>query len=241
MVKTRQKIGAFLLILSIGLIISSSTNIVGFSILENFGNLHSYTSLLGISLFAISLIMLSSRGSQTQLERKFEGTVFNAGQWNREKLDNDILDVNGYLYVAPEEEGAYLGEGARGIRELKPGQEEVLLEIKYSNPYLFVDDRSPIGEIGQEALWVGKNLRLKKINEEMITKEGIQYRHIVATPIDSNDRSVTGREYAEARRMFEGKYRKRAIPDQMSKAEWYGFLDIIDSLKKKGPPTEEES
>jgi hypothetical protein len=225
----KKTIGFMMLILSIILIASSSTKLTGFSILKNY-SYSSITSLIGILLLFASLILLISGKSQIPLEERVKRIVFNAGTWDKESIKRGIINVKGYLYVAPVKEGTYLG-----LKTPKLGQEEVLLEIKYANPYLFVDDRSPLGKINQEAMWVGRNLKLRKVSEKLVKEHGIPYRHIIVEPTDSNERSLTKEEYTDARKTFEESFGKSARPDYMNKKEWKTFIDIIESIKKKNP------
>ncbi len=226
----RKIIGFAMLILSIIIIASSSTKLIGFLVLKNYSPHSSIISLIGILLLFASLIVLTSRGFRVPLEKRVERTVFNAGIWDEEILKRNRINVKGYLYATPVKEGAYLG-----LKRPKSGQEEVLLEIKYANPYLFIDDKSPLGKINQEAMWVGRNLKLRKVSERLVKEQGTSYRHVVATPVDSNERSLTKEEYNNARNVFKKRFGKSARPDYMNKKEWETFINIIESIKKKNP------
>jgi len=165
--------------------------------------------------------------------------AFNAGVWKKKDLDKDYFFPKDALYVAPTLNGAYLGIN----RPDKSGEEiNALLEIHYSNSNFFRDYRRHSTELGQEGLWIGTNLKLKKIKDTMIKipkreradNKPLRYRYIVAKVDEENsERTPTDEEYQEVLREFVKKYKKPCCPDEHNKEEKKFFYDSIQKKIKK--------
>jgi len=164
--------------------------------------------------------------------------AFNAGVWKKKDLDKDYFFPKDALYVAPTSNGAYLGINSPD----KSGKEiNALLEIHYSNPNFFRDYRNDATELGQEGLWVGKNLRLKKIKDTKVKipkrirgSRPLRYRYIVTKVDEENsERTPTNEEYQGVLKEFMKKYKKPCYPDDLNKEEKNFFYDSIQRTIKK--------
>ena len=175
---------------------------------------------------------------------KRERTVFNSGVFNKKDLNRDYIEIKDHLYVAPRKKGAYLG---MTLPNRTGEQISTLLEIHYSNPELFIDyfktpQEIKEGEIGQEALWMGKKpLRLRKIKDVIVNqpsrdKQGskpLKYRYIITEVEDDKIRSPMPAEYGFAITNFKNRYHKEAVPDTMNSEEKKFFYDQIEMIVKK--------
>ncbi|MFA5953489.1 MAG: hypothetical protein WC812_02755 [Candidatus Pacearchaeota archaeon] len=169
--------------------------------------------------------------------------VFHGGVWKKKDLEKDYFIIKDALYVAPKSNGAYLGIHAPN----RSGEEiNTLFEIHYSNPNFFRDYRNDSTELGQEGIWIGKNLRLKKIKDilvkipkrERASGKALRYRYIVAEVDEENsERTPTGREYKGVLKEFMEKYGKPCYPDDLSKEEKSFFYNSIQKTIKNGNNT----
>ncbi|MEK6832953.1 MAG: hypothetical protein AABY32_02805 [Nanoarchaeota archaeon] len=167
-----------------------------------------------------------------------EKVAFHGGVWKKEDLDKDFLKIKDVLYVAPRFGGAYLGMKNPD----KSGKEiNTLLEIHYSNPNFFRDYRKHSTDLGQEGVWIGTNLRLKKIKDTMVKipkrlrgSRSLRYKYIVAKVDEENsERTPTEKEYREVGDEFFEKYKKPCYPDKFNKEEKEFFYDSIQRKIKK--------
>jgi hypothetical protein len=164
--------------------------------------------------------------------------AYNAGVWKKRNLNKDTLSVEDALYVAPTSKGAYLGQK----RPDMSGEEIMsLLEIHYSDPNFFRDYRRDTTELGQEGLWVGKNLKLKKVKDTMVKMpkriagdKPLRYRHIVAEVDEkSSERTPTNEEYMAIVKKFMKKYDKSCVPDDFNEKEKKFFYDSLQGIVRR--------